>query len=103
MSPDFAGLSGAGRSALTHGRASGACPVRASFPRLETLYRYAGRFGSPHHIGCADAAVERNNKVRLPSQHLLVSDRSCRAPVGLGQARRSVLSTAAGRLFFKPE
>ena len=51
-------------------------------PRLETLYRYAGRFGSPHHIGCAVAAGERNNKVRLPNQHLLVSDRSCRAPVG---------------------
>ena len=57
--------------------------VGADFiPRLETLYRYAGRFGSPHHIGCAVAAGERNNKVRLPSQHLLVSDRSCRAPVG---------------------
>lgn len=57
--------------------------VSAGFiPRLETLYRYAGSFGSPHHIGCAVAAGERNNKVRLPSQHLLVSDRSCRAPVG---------------------
>lgn len=57
--------------------------VGAGFiPRLETLYRYAGSFGSPHHIGCAVAAGERNNKVRLPSQHLLVSDRSSRAPVG---------------------
>jgi hypothetical protein len=59
------------------------CLVGAGFiPRLETLYRYAGRFGSPHHIGGAVAAGERNNRVRLPSHHLLVSDRSCRAPVG---------------------
>jgi hypothetical protein len=37
--------------------------VSAGFiPRLETLYRYAGSFGSPHHIGCAVAAGERNNK-----------------------------------------
>ena len=71
------------RAARGYRTARPRCLPGAGFiPRLETLYRYAGRFGSPHHIGCAVAAGERNNKVRLPSQHLLVSDRSCRAPVG---------------------
>src|SRR5258707_1581862 len=71
---------------------------------LETLYRYAGRFGSPHHIGCADAAGERNNKVRLPSQHLLVSDRSCRAPVGFPISRADVpLNLRLGRCPFHCE
>jgi hypothetical protein len=72
--------------------------------RLETLYRYAGRFGSPHHIGCAVAAGERNNKVRLPSQHLLVSDRSCRAPVGFPISRADVpLNLRLGRCPFHCE
>jgi hypothetical protein len=73
-------------------------------PRLETLYRYAGRFGSPHHIGCAVAAGERNNKVRLPSQHLLVSDRSCRAPVGFPISMADVpLNLRLGRCPFHCE
>jgi hypothetical protein len=77
------GLSESVRAARGYRTARPRCLPGAGFiPRLETLYRYAGRFGSPHHIGCAVAAGERNNKVRLPSQHLLVSDRSCRAPVG---------------------
>ena len=79
--------------------------VGAGFiPRLETLYRYAGRFGSPHHIGCAVAAGERNNKVRLPSQHLLVSDRSCRAPVGFPISMADVpLNLRLGRCPFHCE
>ena len=79
-------------------------PGAGFIPRLETLYRYAGRFGPSHHIGCAVAAGELNNKVRLPSQHLLVSDRSCRAPVSFPISRADIpLNLRLGRCPFHCE
>ena len=92
----------AGGSRLSHCSPAllGPCGLHS---RLETLYRYAGRFGSPHHIGCAVAAGERNNKVRL-RQHLLVSDRSCRAPVGFPISMADVpLNLRLGRCPFHCE